>query len=310
MEWSSSSGLVNGFYVAPHSGFKTVSSIYSRTRKTVLDLGSSFKNLTHYIEMDVTVARMNCTGNHGGGGPVIFLPGLDMSGLSIYPNAIKASENRDVIVLLAGYSRNQTTKELSDLVVQYIVDSNMKDIVLVGESFGGVLAVDSVIQIRERVSQMILINPATSFPRTRWMKRISRVRSSNSHAFTARILAHGPRIENIMESMYDMSGSYPDHLYNYILTYVMMAFNILVTDPSLVIERIRCYLGMSTKQMDAMCRVVRTPTTIIVGRDDRLLPSSREADRLSKLIPGSTVIKLDKVGHMVTPDVFDIRDFI
>ena len=59
-----------------------------------------------------------------------------------------------------------------------------------------------------------------------------------------------------------------------------------------------------------MCRAVSVPTFIVIGREDKLLPSYKESDKLSKMIKGSIVIKLNNTGHMVTSDVFDIRDFI
>ena len=84
----------------------------------------------------------------------------------------------------------------------------------------------------------------------------------------------------------------------------------IVTNPSLIQTRIIYYLGIKSHQVDSMCRMVRTPTVIIIGKEDKLLPSCKESDKLSKMIKGSSVIKLKKTGHMVTSDVFDIRDFI
>lgn len=290
--------------------YNTDSNVYSIPRKTILDLGDSFVNSTHDVNLDVTVVTRDYMGYVKNKGPVIFLPGLDMSGLSIYPNAIRASDERDVIVFLAGYSRNQTLDQLSEKVVDYISSKDLKDIILVGESFGGVLAIDCASQIRKRITKMILINPATSFPRTKWMKKITSISSVKNYDMTSKILGHGPRAENVLKSIIEISEAYPEHTYNYIMTYMMMAFNVIVTNPLLVTKRITLYLDISIVKMDSMCRVIQIPTTIVVGRNDRLLPSSKEAHRLSRLIDGSDIVKLDNTGHMVTSDVFDIREFM
>jgi pimeloyl-ACP methyl ester carboxylesterase len=283
--------------------------IYSIPRKTILDLGDAFVNSTYYEDLDITVATRN-SNIVSDRGPVIFLPGLDMSGLSIYPNMIRAAEERDIIVFLAGYDRNQTLNEISERVVKYISSNRIKDILLIGESFGGLLAIKCSSRIKKRLTKMILINPATSFPRTQWLEKIVATNCNKSQDMTSLVLGHGPRIESIIKSVIDMSEYFPEHTYSYMVTYLYMVFNIMVTDPVLIQTRIIYYLGVKTYHVDSMCRMVRTPTLIVIGKEDKLLPSCKESDKLSKMIRGSTVLKLKKTGHMVTSDVFDIRDFI
>jgi len=85
----------------------------SQIRKTVLDLRNLLKNHTHFSETDITIStvvRDNVETKSPKNSPVFFLPGLDMPGLSVYPNMIRASDNRDVYVGLAGYSHVQTLK--------------------------------------------------------------------------------------------------------------------------------------------------------------------------------------------------------
>jgi pimeloyl-ACP methyl ester carboxylesterase len=283
--------------------------IHSIPRKTILDLGDAFVNSTYYEDLDITVATRS-SNKFSDRGPVIFLPGLDMSGLSIYPNMIRASEERDVIVFLAGYDRNQTLHEISERVVKYISSNSIKDILLIGESFGGLLAIKCSSRIKKRLKKIILINPATSFPRTQWLEKIVSTNSNQTNDVTSLILGHGPRIENILKSAMDISKYFPEHTYSYMITYLYMVFNMIVTDPVLIQTRIIYYLGIETHKVDFMCRMVGTPTLIVIGKEDKLLPSCKESDKLSKMIKGSVVIKLKKTGHMVTSDVFDIRHFI
>lgn len=290
----------------PVVGLYNTDNTYSMSRKTILDLDDSFINSTHYTDLDLTVAIKNSSTNKNDIGNVIFLPGLDMSGLSLYSNAIRASEERNVIVFLAGYSRNQTLQDLTDRVVNYISHNEFKDITLIGESFGGVLAIKCIPRIKKRVKKLILLNPATSFPRTKWMKTIK----SKTNKHTSVILGHGPRVENIIKSIGEMMNEFPEYTYSYIITYIYMVFNILVTEPELITTRIINYLGISHIQVDSMCRAVSVPTLIVIGKEDKLLPSYKESDKLSQMIQGSIVIKLNNTGHMVTSDVFDIRDFM
>ena len=90
----------------------------------------------------------------------------------------------------------------------------------------------------------------------------------------------------------------------------MMLFNILVTDQVLVKRRINSYMAITQPEIDSLCKSLNTKTTIVVGKRDKLLPSSKEADILNKLIKYSRVIKISKAGHLFVASDFDIRDVL
>ena len=289
--------------------------LYDLKRKTILDLGSSFKNVTHYVKSDVTIVKRNSDSdtNTRNLGPILVLPGLDMSGLSVFPNVVRAGEKRDSYVVLAGYSKNQTLEELCDCVVNFVVSNLLEDITMIGESFGGLMALSVSNIIRQKISHIILLNPATSYHKTSWHKIVNKMgkyRTINLDNINSRLLEHGPSIKHVIESIYHMSETHPDHVYFYIVSYFMMLFNIIVTDETLVKQRINSYLSVSQYEIDSLCKYVKTPTTIIVGEKDSMLPSVKEAGVLNKIIELSTVIKVKEAGHLFCASDFDIRDLL
>jgi len=280
--------------------------LYNIERKTILDLGSSFQNVTYYQEDDVTVVKKECFSQIKGNGPVIFLPGVDMSGLSVYPSTVRLSETRNSYIILAGYSKDQNIEQLCNRVVEYIVKNDLTDIVLVGESFGGLMAVKLSGTLNKRLSHVLLLNPATSYHRTFWKKNINLGNGNISHI----LFNHGPSVTHVMGSIHVMSESHPDHVYYYIMSYFMMLFNIIVTDQTLIKRRMNSYMTPSGYDIEKFCKKMRIKTTIVVGKKDKLLPSSKEADILKKLIRHSEVIKLEKATHLFCWSDFDINELI
>lgn len=305
--------LVNGLIVpfCSYSKYQIpkIQNLYGINRKTVLDLGNSFKNVTHHYDHDVTFVKRSSSSDTNLG-PVFVIPGLDMAGLSLYPNFIRASEERDIFIVLAGYSKQQNFETLCDCIVNFIISEGMKDVVLVGESFGAIMAIYVENKIHRKISSLIIINPATSFHRTSWSKVILKIRRENKQ-LSHEIIKHGPDSSRIIQSIIKFSETHPDYIYEYIMSYFMMLFNIIVTDQNKVFIRIESYLHMGQPELDELCKKIRIPTTIVVGVNDKLLPSSREADRLHKLIRSVVkVVKIEDANHMLTSIDFDIRDLI
>ena len=287
---------------------KKNNNLYGIKRKTVLDLGDSFRNVTHHYDHDVTFVKRNSSSN-GTLGPVLVIPGLDMAGLSMYSNFIRASEERDIFIVLAGYSKEQRFETLCDCVVDFIISEGMKDVVLVGESFGAVVAIYVENRLHKCLSSLIMINPATSFHRTSWKKVILKMKRGNRQ-LSHEIIKHGPHSSRIIKSVVKFSESHPEYIYEYMMSYLMMLHNIIVTDQNKVFVRIESYLHMKQPELDELCKKIRIPTTIIIGKKDKLLPSSNEADRLSKIIKNAEVVKVKDANHMMTSIDFDIRDWI
>ena len=134
---------------------RNVNNLYDLNRKTILDLGNTFRNTTYYPESDVTIVK-KLSDNSVKLEPILVLPGLDMSGLSVYTNVIRASGNRDAYIILAGYDKNQTLQELCGCVSNYMISKNLKDVVILGESFGGLMALFLTNKIKNRVSHIVL----------------------------------------------------------------------------------------------------------------------------------------------------------
>jgi len=285
----------------------------SVSRKTILDIGDTFRNNTYDHVTDITIATRDSSCKNDRVAPkghVFFLPGIDMSGLSCVSDGITVSERRNVSVVLAGYGTTLSLDSLSQYVADHIRKNNMTDVVLIGESFGGVLALDVSSRLPGIVSKMVLINPATCFPRTNWLEFISTLNRSTYHILVQFILSNGPGVKNVSKTFRLLKDKNPKFAYQYLLSITLMAFNVLVTDPRDVVDRIKSYLHMKESEMEELYREVDIETVVIVGGDDTFFPSYEEAKIIQRHIPNTLVVNIDEAGHLITPDLLKIHKYV
>ena len=98
---------------------------------------------------------------------LIFLPGFDGVGDYSISTIYKLSPQYDIWRLEVEASDRSSFLELSDMIVSHI-DSLNSPVVLFGESFGGLLACHIASRLGDKVSQLVLANPATSYEDSNW----------------------------------------------------------------------------------------------------------------------------------------------
>jgi len=274
-------------------------------RKTILDLDNTFKNVTYFGDYDITISKRESIADSKES--VFVFPGLDMSGFSFFPNSIKSSVHKDTYIVLAGYSKKQTLYDIVYCVQKFIKSEKIKNITFVGESFGGIVAIYTCNSLRNNhISSLILMNPAIEYENSEICKYINSTKFDKKE-LSKFLLNNGPPFQRIVTSFYEFSYNFPDYLIHYIQSYFMMFSNIVFTTEEQILDRLKFYFSIPKKDIYNVCKKIKVPTTIIIGKDDNILPKGL---KISTFIDNSELKELEKVTHMVLFSDIDFHLFL
>ncbi len=99
----------------------------------------------------------------GKGKPIIYLPGFTVPG-SIWKKTVENLnlKGKSYLFSYAGFNGNEPIKmpwydSIKSSIVKYIKDNKLTDIIIIGHSMGGNLAVDIASELPNRVSKMIIV---------------------------------------------------------------------------------------------------------------------------------------------------------
>jgi pimeloyl-ACP methyl ester carboxylesterase len=215
----------------------------------------------------------------------IFLPGMDGSGLLQKQQSAYLADSCDVRCLQIPANDMSSWEGMaaavSDLVAQER-QGNPRPVYLCGESFGGCLALKTIVRSPQLFDRLILINPASSFRQHEWMRWTSQV------------------TRWIPELLYPAScvGLLPflaalDKLSTQSRQELLGAMNAVTQKTSIWRISLLQTFGLSERDYQQITH----PTLLIASRGDRLLPSLREADRLRQHIPQAKTHILPRSGH-------------
>lgn len=110
---------------------------------------------------------------------LLYLPGLDGTGLTAFVQYPALAEEFEVRCLTMPTTDRSTFMDLVHLVRNELRSFPQREVFLMGESFGGLLALGTALErlnrpdIREATTEIngvVLVNPATSYSRTIWAK--------------------------------------------------------------------------------------------------------------------------------------------
>ncbi|CAM9185787.1 unnamed protein product, partial [Sphacelaria rigidula] len=167
--------------------------------------------------------------------------------------------------------------------------------VLVGSSFGGLLALKIAHQCKSRLRGLVLVNPATSFNGS----AIHRVGSFVAHApspemFGATaVLALAASIpDTAMASRYMREfealppQEVPVRLKDLADEWLGLTMGLFSgTAQETLRWRLKHWLGEGTQEVEPLLCEITLPVLVLAGGEDHILPSVDEAERLSHLIP-------------------------
>ena len=239
---------------------------------------------------------------------LIYLPGLDGSGNYSY-STLGTLENQyncwKINILPSDRSK---FLELALLVRDYIKKINGgKPITIVGESFGGLLAAYIASRYPQLVSKLILVNPATSFDRTSW-KPTAPLLASTGPLFPyigmATIVAtvlDKDQITGLGKNIITRASSNISEIGNLInvvadeLRPITQLPNVLPKET--LTWRIKEWLDVGNFVVKGSLSKIIAPTLLLIGEDDKMLPSKSEGRRLQNLLNHVPFIRVRNCGN-------------
>jgi pimeloyl-ACP methyl ester carboxylesterase/1-acyl-sn-glycerol-3-phosphate acyltransferase len=187
---------------------------------------------------------------------------------------------------------------------------------------------------------LVLVNPATSFGETQWAT-LAPILASLQHDVLLEDKDNGNNVSLDPLSVYSVVGSLtlstliPDNgqlgkIVNVISQTVnvpprsrqelqnlvdasIQAFREMGTrlPPDLLTHRVLQWLQVGHDVVDARLSDIQVPTLVVAGRQDKLMPSATEADRLvQKLHPWAEKLDVRDRGHFVLDDAVNLTEAI
>lgn len=215
----------------------------------------------------------------------IYLPGMDGSG-KLLQKQTKLWElfNVRCLSFASDYIEDwdTLTNKTLNLIYQELKNNPTKKIFLCGESFGGCLAMKLIAKVPELFSQVILINPASSFYKRPWLNLGSYVTQIIPYSiYTNLTLLLLPFLAKL------------DLLYTQEKRALLSAMQSI--SPQIVSARINLINNFRI-DIDKL-KSFPHPVLIVASAEDKLLPSVEEAYRLQKLFPQTKISILPNSGH-------------
>eukprot|EP00956_Cyclotella_meneghiniana_P020433 scaffold36169_cov66-Cyclotella_meneghiniana.AAC.2 len=277
---------------------------------------------------------------------MLYLPGLDGLGISATTQFDDLSSTFELWRMAV--DKSDTKLSFSDLlnsVVRFIDDATKsrdspREVIIVGESFGGLLAVAVTMALKASTKYnivlkgMVLVNPATSFDETQWEQFVPFLTSlryletqeevDDSGNFRFRELTRQfPTPYSIIGGL-SLAASVPSqkqqsNILDFILKNAMNdtpqnalsmsseGLRILAEYlPAAAVEhRVLKWLPVGTSVVNNLQRLgnLDVPTLVIAGIDDNMLPTKEEANRLAKVLPDCVKMDIVGSGHFVLDSV-------
>lgn len=216
----------------------------------------------------------------------IYLPGMDGTGRLFDTQADKLAANFDLRCLALRQDNYSNWQDLArdtiKLIEAELAGKTNKQVYLCGESFGGCLALKAALAAPNLITKLILVNPASSSNQlpilglgadiTPWLPTwIHRYSAAGLLPFLAQLnrINECDRL-SLVESM----KSLPPQIISW-----------------------RLSLLRDFKVADEQLRSLKTPSLILAGAADALLPSVAEAQKLIALLPQAQMSVLPQSGH-------------
>lgn len=270
----------------------------------------------------------------------LYLPGLDGKGISATQQFDDLAESFEFWRMTVSSDDKTSFHGLVEAVASFIDDAAVKlnrDVVIIGESFGGLLAPAVATRARSEyfgthngedhlidpIKGLVLVNPATSFEDTNWstfapllaqLKHLrDQARQSSNVPFglptpysvaggltLAALIPDSNQLGRIVSLIMDTPVRSLEELTD-VLENMVAGFGILDDQlPADIIEhRVGQWLPVGSKVVKPRLSSLNVPTLVIAGQDDNMLPTKKEANRLVNVMPNCTKIEIRGSGHFV-----------
>ena len=216
----------------------------------------------------------------------VFLPGMDGSGALLQAQVAGLRTGFDIRCLSIPPDDLRGWDELSEQVAALIQMEQQRHpgrkTTICGESFGGCLALRLITRFPKLCDQLILVNPASSAQRQPWISACSSLTQ----------LLPTPIYQLSTFSLCNLLIA--SHRVSRPRRHQLLAAMQAVRPQS---AAWRLSLLRQFRLEDLPLDRVHQPVLILASEADRLLPSQREAKRLARFLPNTTIVHLADSGH-------------
>jgi pimeloyl-ACP methyl ester carboxylesterase len=290
-----------------------------------------------YVQATPTLRFMHVSAptSTAGQKPLAFyLPGLDGYGISAATNQFDDLSRafdlwRLFIEPTDRSSFLQVTQTICGFLDELQANHTNTHITLIGESMGGLLAAAVVLQTNARLDGLVLVNPATSFDQTAWDQLVPILTSlkyidMNTDAPTpysvfgslilSTVVPDGDQMRRIVEALVNSLGmTFPPSLEQLqdIINLTASAFSDTEArlPPELLEHRIQ-WLSIGAPIVNSRLSQINSPTLVLVGQQDKLLPSAQEANRIVSMMPNAKKLVVRNRGHFVLDENVNLTEAI
>ena len=278
--------------------------------------------------------------SHCGEKPLaVYLPGLDCQGLSAGQQFEQMAETFEFWRMTVETTDRSTFEKIAGGVVEFVLEltASGRDVVLVGESFGGLLAPAVAMKLEAQakktgstspVGGLVLVNPATSYDSTNWdvigplLASLERFESEDATGATPYTVPGGlllgalvpdnKQYQQILDLLLATSTPSLDSLYEG-LGAIDEGFGVLGDrlPADLIRHRVCNWMNVGAGLVsERRLSQLDIPTLVLVGEDDKFLPSKQEADRLVNVMPSCKKVVIRGAGHFVLDERVNLTEAI
>lgn len=217
-----------------------------------------------------------------GSGPLlIYIAGLDGTGQLFFKQAPALTRSYRVVTFRSRDDGRFTYEDLSDDLAAIIRDLGQKQATILGESFGGTVALNFALRYPRMVERLVVIN---SFPRFR--KRLTiRLGVMLASGLPFHLLWPMRRAANILGLVVDgVSREDRRFFWKAIRTVSAEAYA----------RRLELIAELN---IEDRLSEIQTPALFIAGERDLLIPSAKEARAMAARMPNATMKIIKGAGH-------------
>lgn len=240
---------------------------------------------------------------------LFFLPGIEGTGNGLKLHHKALARLFELTCLHVPLSDRTSFPDLVSIVEAELVSEHRlrphRPLFLLGESFGAVLALAAAWRLKEMPITLVLVNPATSFPRSPLQPLIPLLQSVPNDLYRvvpyllSFTMGNPLRMASgrvpLDSSQFDRLVKMRENLLD-LLPLLPLVADIL---PQATLEWKLHLLAEGCEEVEAMLADIQCDTLIVAGGEDNMLPSADEAKRLHKLMgKAKTVVRqFPNSGH-------------
>ncbi|XP_062178494.1 phytyl ester synthase 1, chloroplastic-like [Phragmites australis] len=292
------------------ASYKGLEPLYDDGYQKAKDLDYYYQALGELVEHDSGPARWFCPIDAGSpieGAPLmLYLPGVDGMGMGLFMHHKALGRIFELRCMHIPFHDRMPFEELvtmvEDAVTKEHATSPNKPIYLLGNSFGGCLALSVAARNPHIDLILVLVNPATSFENSDIQQLLSVFSPFSDHACMAITALLNYNIDNEVDMAVSsmINGKHPLEAINR-LTNNMSSFlkhsNILEKIPEDILRWKMKLIKQAASYANYRLQSVQAEVLLLISCADRLLPSKAEANRLQKLLPKCKIYFFENHGH-------------